>query len=212
MRCSPQELSELIEEVIIPETWFFRDQQPFALLGKLVKEWQQSKEKTYLRLLSAPCSSGEEPYSLVITLLDAGWPIDKFQVVALDISARSLARAQKGEYSGHSFRGEDLSFRDRYFNRTGTAYVLKQEARSKVHFHQGNLLNQAFMAGLGLFDVVFCKNVLIYLDNAARDRAIKLLTKVMARDGVIFVGHAETQLFANRGFISLATASLSGAT
>lgn len=203
LKSSALELNELIEEVIIPETWFFRDRQPFALLATQIKAWKKSKKKLFLRLLSAPCSSGEEPFSVVIALLDAGWPINKFQVMALDISARSLARAQKGEYTKNSFRNDNLEFRDRYFEKVGNKYILKKEARSKVQFLQGNLLNHAFMASLGLFDVIFCKNVLIYLDNQARKMALKTLADLLVLDGIIFVGHAETAILKDSGFIPL---------
>lgn len=203
LRSSLLELNELIEEVVIPETWFFRDQQPFDLLTQKINEWKKDNSKGFLRLLSAPCSSGEEPYSLVIALLESGWPINKFQVMALDISARSLARAQKGEYTENSFRSSDLRFRDRYFKMVDKKYILNREAHSKVHFRQGNLLNPAFMAGLGLFDIIFCKNVLIYLDGTSRKQAINSLKNLLVDDGIIFVGHAETAIFVENGFISL---------
>ncbi len=204
LKTSALELNELIEEVIIPETWFFRDRQPFDLLNSQIRTWKRSKKKLFLRLLSAPCSSCEEPFSLVIALLDAGWPANKFQVMALDISGRSLARAQKGEYTGNSFRDAKLDFRDRYFEKIGNKYILKKEPRDKVQFLQGNLLNHAFMASLGLFDVIFCKNVLIYLDNQARKRALKTLADLLVFDGIIFVGHAETTILKESGFIPLA--------
>ncbi|MCF6289400.1 MAG: hypothetical protein L3J03_00125 [Desulfobacterales bacterium] len=206
LKSSALELNELIEEVIIPETWFFRDRRPFDLLDRQIKTWKRSKEKLFLRLLSAPCSSGEEPFSLVIALLDAGWPVNKFQVMALDISARSLTRAQQAEYTRNSFRGDNLAFRDCYFEQVGNKYILKKEARSKVQFLQGNLLNHAFMASLGLFDVIFCKNVLIYLDNQARKTALKTLADLLVFDGLIFVGHAETTILKDSGFIPLSHA------
>lgn len=203
LKSSAIELNELIEEVVIPETWFFRDKQPFELLRQHLVKWKQDKRKAFLRLLSAPCSSGEEPYSLVMALQEIGWPLKMFQVVALDISARSLARAQKAEYMENSFRSDDLEFRSRYFAKADNKYILNKETNSKVHFRQGNILNHGFMASLGQFDVIFCKNVLIYLDDEARRHAIFSLHNMLTDDGLIFVGHAETTLFDQSKFIPL---------
>ena len=198
------ELNELIEEVVIPETWFFRDTQPFeALLQHLAdREWQRRPD-VYLRLLSAPCATGEEPYSLAIALLRAGWSPDRFQIFAMDISTRALARAQKAEYTDHSFRGQDNDFKKRYFTRIGTSfvrYVLNRDIRQQVIFQHGNLLDPTFMAGLGLFDILFCRNVLIYLGARAREQAIDTLHRMLAPDGLLLVGHAETALFHDHRF------------
>jgi len=197
------ELNELIEEVVIPETWFFRDKKPFEVLNHHVKEVWNKENKAFLRLLSAPCSTGEEPYSLAMSLLNSGWPASKFQIIAVDISHRSLARAQQGVYTKNSFRVEDLEFRDRHFQEDGKEYILNKEIRSKVHFRQGNLLNPIFMGSLGVFDVIFCKNVLIYLDEKSRSQAISLLYKQLVSYGLLFVGHAEAGLFMNTQFIHL---------
>lgn len=198
------ELNELIEEVVVPETWFFRDKEPFNVLKKLINDvWSKPNSKGFLRLLSAPCSTGEEPYSLAIALLQACWPENKFQVVALDISTRSLARAKAAEYTRHSFRGTDDTFRNTFFQESGKKYILNKNIRRKVQFQHGNLLNPAFMSGLGLFDVIFCKNVLIYLDEESRNRAIIALERQLSEDGVLFVGHAETGLFTGSKFTPL---------
>lgn len=204
IKTSTLELNELIEEVVVPETWFFRDREPFNVLKKLInKEWTKTNRKGFLRLLSAPCSTGEEPYSLAIALLQAGWSDNKFQVVALDISTRSLARAKAAEYTKHSFRGTDDTFRETFFQASGKKYILNNNIRKKVQFQHGNLLNPAFMAGLGLFDVIFCKNVLIYLDEESKKRAIITLEHQLSDDGILFVGHAETGLFTNSKFTTL---------
>ena len=113
---SRAEWNELVESVVVTETWFFRDPEPIAAFVRLVREeWLPAHATAPLRLLSVPCSSGEEPFSLVMALLDAGVPADRFQVEAVDISARALARAARGVYGRNSFRGKDLAFRDRYF-------------------------------------------------------------------------------------------------
>jgi chemotaxis protein methyltransferase WspC len=195
------ELKELIEEVIIPETWFFRDQEPFkAITQFLVAQWLPKHKNNLFRVLSAPCSTGEEPYSVTMTLLGSGWPADKFSIHGVDISNRSIARAKKGVYTEHSFRGTEVSSRVRFFKKDKKSFILKKNIREMVHFHTGNILNNTFMEGLGLFDVIFFRNVLIYFDELARQQAITTLYKILADDGILFVGHAEANLFNNSPF------------
>ena len=195
------ELKELIEEVIIPETWFFRDQEPFkAITQFLVAQWLPKHKNNLFRVLSAPCSTGEEPYSVTMTLLGSGWPADKFSIHGVDISNRSIARAKKGVYTEHSFRGTEHSCRGRFFKKDKKSFILNKNIREMVHFHTGNILNSTFMEGLGLFDVIFFRNVLIYFDELARQQAITTLYKILADDGILFVGHAEANLFNNSPF------------
>ncbi len=201
LRSSSIELKELIEEVVIPETWFFRDEEPFKAMSQfLVTQWAPKHKNNLFKVLSVPCSTGEEPYSLTMSLLSSGWPADKFTVHAVDISRRSIARAKEGVYSDHSFRGNDISYRSQYFKQNKKSYILNKNVQDKVHFHNGNVLNKAFMQGLGLFDVIFFRNVLIYFDALSRHQAISTLYKILADDGILFVGHAEANLFSNSPF------------
>lgn len=201
LKSSALELRELIEEVVIPETWFFRDKDPFLVLNKyLVTEWIPSHRNNILRILSVPCSTGEEPYSITMSLLNHGFPADKFTVHAVDISRRALQRAKKGIYTEHSFRGDDFSYRGRHFQKTKKGHVINKAVLKKVHFHNGNILNPLFMQGLGLFDIIFCRNVMIYFDALSRHQAIKTLHQILSDDGILFVGHAEANLFTNSPF------------
>jgi len=201
LRSSALELKELIEEVVIPETWFFRDSEPFKVMIQfLVKEWAPKHKNNLFKILSAPCSTGEEPYSISMALLKSGWPAEKFTVHAVDISHRSITRAKEGIYTAHSFRGSDLAYQKQYFDQKQKYYTLKKNVKDKVHFHVGNVLNKSFMESLGLFDVIFFRNVLIYFDALARHQAISTLYKILADDGLLFVGHAEANLFGNSPF------------
>ena len=196
------ELKELIEEVVIPETWFFRDREPFKAMTRFfLTDWlpKHTSNKIF-RVLSSPCSTGEEPYSLTMTLLDSGLSSDKFTIHGVDISHRSVARAKEGVYTENSFRGTDRSYQSKYFNKNNKSYILNKNIREKVHFHTGNVLNRSFMESLGLFDVIFFRNVLIYFDAISRHQAISTLYKILADDGILFVGHAEASLFNNSPF------------
>ena len=201
LKSSHLELKELIEEVVVPETWFFRDSEPFKALAQFyINQWYPKHRNNLFRVLSSPCSTGEEPYSLTMTLLDYGSPADKFTVHGVDISHRSIVKAKKGAYTEHSFRGSDLSYQSKFFKKRKEIYTLNKCIREKVHFHTGNVLNRAFMEGLGLFDVIFFRNLLIYFDALSRHQVIATLYKILADDGILFVGHAETNLFNNSPF------------
>jgi len=202
LKSSNLELKELIEEVVIPETWFFRDPKTFQAMSQYLKtQWSPKHKNSFLKVLSVPCSTGEEPYSLTMSLLSSGWPAEKFAVHAVDISSRSIALAKKGLYSEHSFRDSDLAYRTLYFQKSPRYYTLNKNIRDKVHFHTGNILNRAFLCGLGQFDIIFFRNVLIYFDTHSRHQALVTLDQILANDGILFVGHAETNLFSNSPFI-----------
>jgi chemotaxis protein methyltransferase WspC len=121
---SSAEWNELVESVVVTETWFFRDPALFdGFVRHVLEEWLPAHPGAPLRLLSIPCASGEEPCSLAMALLDAGVASERFQIKAADISARAIARAERGVYGKNSFRGKDLAFRDRYFKPSKEGFV-----------------------------------------------------------------------------------------
>jgi len=200
---SRAEWNELVESVVVTETWFFRDAEPIAAFVRLVLEdWLPAHPLAPLRVLSLPCASGEEPYSLVMALLDAGVPPDRFQVEAVDISARALARAQRGLYGKNSFRGRDLAFRDRYFQPSKEGLVLAPAVRQCVRFSQANLLSDTFLPGHAIYDFIFCRNLHIYFDRPTQRRALARLQRFLAPSGVLFVGPVEQPVVLDHGFVS----------
>ncbi len=204
---SQPEWNELIEALVVPETWFFRDRGPFAAVARLARDPAAAGLPGHpgrkLRLLSVPCSTGEEPYSLVMALLDAGVSPDRFHIDAADISPRALARAQEGVYGKNSFRGKDLAYRARYFHpaEVGEGFVLSPAVRSSVHFYEANLFGESFMRGKAKYDFVFCRNLLIYFDRATQRLALEKINRLVAPAGVLFVGAAELPLVLDRGFV-----------
>src|SRR5439155_10482889 len=151
---SRAELDELVEAIVVTETWFFRDRDPFNAFLRLAIEWLGKHPTGTLRVLSVPCSSGEEPYSLAITLLDAHILPDRFVINAVDISTHAVARAKQAVYGKNSFRGKELAFRDRYFRQNKDAYELNRHVRECVQFFRDNLLGDAFLAGHGQYDLI----------------------------------------------------------
>jgi chemotaxis protein methyltransferase WspC len=193
LNASPDERQALVEGVVVPETWFFRDREAFAALARLANERLVREPARVLRVLSAPCSSGEEPYSIAMALLDSGIGADRFTIDALDISARVIELARRAVYRRNSFRGHALEFRERHFSATTDGWLLNERVRQTVRFAQANLFGPPY-GGNARYDFIFCRNVLIYFRRDARDRAIGLLDAQLADGGTIFVGPAETGL------------------
>ena len=204
LKDSEEELQELIEAIVIPETWFFRDAEAFAALVRLVgKEWLPKHAEGTLRMLSLPCSTGEEPFSMAMALLGGGFPPQRFHIDAIDISTRAIACAREGVYGKNSFRSKDLSFRDRYFERIERGYCLSPSVRGQVHLRHGNLLSAGWLDGAHSYDVIFCRNVLIYFDQVTQRRAIDVLRRLLTVSGLLFVGPSETALLLEQGFVSV---------
>jgi chemotaxis protein methyltransferase WspC len=202
LQTSEQELHALIDEVVVPETWFFRDQMPFAYLGRYVMaEWFPSHQHAALRVLSLACSSGEEPYSIAMALLETGLAPQHFRIDAVDISHKALRWAQCAVYGSHSFRGDDLLFRERYFEPSKEGYRICERVRDMVTFIHGNVLDAHLLADQGPYDVIFCRNMLIYFDEPARSRALTVFDRLLTPGGLLFVGYAETGLFLASGYM-----------
>ncbi|MBD2163342.1 chemotaxis protein [Calothrix membranacea FACHB-236] len=198
---STAEWEALIDSVIVPETWFFRERESFNFLQKYIQtEWLINQPKRVLRVLSVPCSTGEEPYSIAIALLEAGLNPANFHIDAIDISKKCLLTAQRAIYDKYSFRGNSLSFQERYFQPTEARYRLCKQVRNLVHFRQGNLADTDFLLGAASYDVVFCRNLLIYFEPSTKERTIRTLERLLIEDGLLFVGHAETGLLLNSRF------------
>jgi chemotaxis protein methyltransferase WspC len=203
LRDSSAELNALIDLIVVTETWFFRDKEPFTALVRFVKqEWLPTSNARPLRILSLPCSSGEEPYSIAMALLDAGLSPTRFQIDAVDISQRVLTAAERGVYQRNSFRTRDLRFRNRHFQSTQDGFLLNSEVRKQVRFCRGNLLDANFTSGQGRYDYIFCRNLLIYFDRSTQQAAFKTILDLLLPEGSAFFGSAELSLALTNGFVS----------
>ena len=202
LRSSKEELQALIEAVVVPETWFFRDPGAFDALSSVVRHGAVPMATEPLRLLSVPCSTGEEPYSMAMALLDAGVPSARFQVDAMEISTRALALAEAATYGRNSFRGSGAMGREHHFEPAPRGRRVCERVRRQVRFRHGNMLACPFAPGRDRFDIVFCRNLLIYFDRAAQDRAIQTLGALLKPEGLLFVGSSEGGLALNPAFVS----------
>ena len=200
---SPEELSALVEAIVVTETWFMRGREAFVAFANLsLNDWLPRNPKGVMRVLSLPCSSGEEPYSMVMALLDAGMPVDRFSVDAVDISANALARAANAIYGKNSFRGKHLEFRDKYFVQVEDGYALSPDIQRHVIFHRDNLLREGFKSGVR-YDFIFCRNLLIYFDRVTQGAALNKIRNMLATDGLLFVGPAEMPIVTEHGFANV---------
>ena len=200
LKQDPGEWQLLLEDLLVPETWFFRDQDTFDFILKTARRLICARPGTALRILSAPCASGEEPYSVAMALLEKGFPETSFVIEAIDISPKQIEKARAGQYLEALPRGCCSDKVAKYFTRNGKKLLLSDNIRKLVHFSQENLIGE-FKALTRLpYDIVLCKNLLIYLSDKARNTLIKNVRQLLVEDGVLFAGHAEISFLCNNGF------------
>lgn len=201
---SPREFEALIESAIVPETWFFRDREAFNFMKLYVKyTWLLSQAGKVLRVLSVPCSTGEEPYSIAIALLESGLTPNQFQIDAIDISKVALEKARAYTYSENSFRGEDLEFRSRYFKRQNRQYKLYDWIAKNVNFSWGNLLDPLFLVDRQTYHIIWCRNLLIYFNRTSQKKAFQALDRLLLPEGFLFLGYAEFGTIESDRFVSV---------
>ncbi|MDO8708585.1 MULTISPECIES: protein-glutamate O-methyltransferase CheR [Pseudomonas] len=201
---SQDEQQALIEAVIVPETWFFRYPESFATLAKLaIQRLADINYMRALRILSLPCSTGEEPYSIAMALLDAGLKPHQFKVEGMDVSPLSVEKAKRALYGKNSFRGQDIEFRERHFSAEEDGYRLNERVLEQVRLQVGNLLDPALLASEPPYDFVFCRNLLIYFDLPTQQQVFEVLKRLTHVDGVLFIGPAEGSLLGRFGMRSI---------
>ena len=196
---TPSEINELIEEVIIPETWFFRENQPYEYVLDYFQEQPASKK---INILSIPCSTGEEPYSIAMLLIDNNIHESRYSIDAVDIAVKNIEKAKIAQYRKNSFRSDDLSFVNKHFKRDDDIFSLMDDVKEKVHFHCENVLNDSFSLEKKSYDIVFCRNLLIYFDEDTQNAMFSRLDKLLQPEGILVLGHAENVQHANERFVS----------
>lgn len=196
LRRDETEQEALIEQVVVSETWFFRDQAPFQFLAvNAVRKWATySFQPTHspLRILSLPCASGEEPYSIAMTLFDAGFQPGSFEIEAVDVSEKALQHGRAAIYKQKDFRGKNLDVLQRFFSEERPDELqLIPKVRNTVRFSKGTLLHLPFAQATTRFHMIFCRNLLIYLNQNWRQRAVAIFKELLHPDGLLFIGHAD---------------------
>jgi chemotaxis protein methyltransferase CheR len=187
-----EEWTDLASALSNNETYFFRERaQLKALAAHILDEFL--KRSSRVRLWSAACSSGEEPYSLAMTLLETQKIADPLlSIRATDISPRVLELADKGFYRALSFRATEPAMIQRWFRAEGEGFSIDQRVKRLVSFGRLNLLDSPRVAAEGPFDAIFCRNVLIYFDKPTQKRVVESFAKALRPGGYLFLGHAES--------------------
>lgn len=193
LRTIADEWALLIEALTVHETYFFREEQHFEVLCNIAIPEFRKRNKTQIQIWSAACSTGEEPYSIAMSLLEHGCPLQSIQILATDIDEKTLGNAKRGWYSkkSFSFRRMSENYLDKYFNVDEDGYRLQAHIRQAVQFKQQNLIELAQERGRSLYDAIFCRNVLIYFDDVARTSVVQALYDRLNPGGYLFLGHAD---------------------
>lgn len=189
-----EEFKVFLDSITTNLTRFFRNQPHFdALINYVIPHVIEDKKQTIgdfkIRIWSAGCSTGEEPYTLAMLLKDKLPAPYTFEIIASDISLKSLMTAQKGFYPDSRISGIPQNYLASYFTRVEGGYQIKTELMKTIRFDYHNL---RFDMGARNFDIVFCRNVLIYFDEAAQKITIDNFWKSMARHSYLFIGHSES--------------------
>ncbi len=193
------EVPLLLNEITVGETCFFRNPSQLDAMRKIaLPKILQAREKLSvkkLRIWSAGCSTGEEPYTLAMMLLSEPLMQNKgydFEVMATDLNERSIASCQQGIYDNYAVRNTPPDVLKKYFKPNDGRHELSAEVKAKVKFQRVNLLEDARMLFLKSMDIVFCCNVLIYFDNASKQRVISHFFNNLLEHGYLLLGHAES--------------------
>ncbi len=196
---SLREFNALMDLVTTNETSFYRNEPQLLsfsdeVLPLLVAEKLQEKGIKTLRIWSAGCSTGEEPYTLAMIIMDklgalAGWNVE---IIANDISEQVLQKARQGEYSGITLRNVRPDILQRFFTKSGETYKIKSEVKALVKFSHMNLNDPRKISMLGNMDVVFCRNVMIYFSDEVRKQLVRGFYNILRPGGYLYIGHSET--------------------
>jgi chemotaxis protein methyltransferase CheR len=194
------EWDRVMDALSVQETYFWREMsQVNALIKVLVPNWFKIHPGP-LRIWSAACASGEEPYTLVMALEEAGLGHYPIRIIASDASAAALAKAKQGIYRERSFRTLPAILRDKYFDSHPNGSKIKREIVSRVEFHQANLVSRIDLMDLASAPIIFCRNVFIYFSPDAIRRTIGLFSEMMPPKGSLCVGASESLLKLTRDF------------
>lgn len=193
----PHEAEHLINRFTVNETYFYREEHQLRCLSRslLPDRILNKKPGDRIRIWSVPCSTGEEPYSIAIWLLENWHLVDAYnvEIVGSDIDSAVLRDARLGEYGKRAVSRLPNDLRERYFESFGDErWRIIQDLRESVSFRAANLIDSETIAAEGAFDIIFCRNVLIYFDDESRRRTVENLHGALAPGGYLCLGHTES--------------------
>jgi chemotaxis protein methyltransferase WspC len=189
----PHEIEALAEELVVSESWFFRGGLPlYQALAEFVADRTGSRPVgSPVRLLSLPCSTGEEPLSLAISIHKLGVPTTMYEIDAVDLSSAHVEAAKAGVYSAFAFREPGVDIRPTYFTKINASWIPLPKIRQVVNYRTGNIVDPLFMRNALPYDLILCRNLFIYLTPDGRKKAIAALDRLLAPNGSLCVTAAE---------------------
>ncbi len=189
-------MNDVTEAMTTNESFFFRDNTPFDLFrDHVLPMLEKRRTNKKIRIWCAAASTGQEPYSLAMILKENWhkWQSWNIEIIATDISAQVLDKAKRGHYSQFEVqRGLPIQMLIKYFKQDGEVWKISDEIRRMVNYREFNLLDN--FASLGQCDILFCRNVLIYFDQPTKSDVLGRMSQLLAADGALFLGSAETVL------------------
>jgi chemotaxis protein methyltransferase CheR len=200
-----QELANIIDDLTTNETYFFRERNQLrALLEEILPQLialREAERESPLSIWSAGCSSGEEPYSIVMLAMEAGFEVGRnLRVYASDISRRMLNKARRGVYRPASFRDTEPCLKEKYFTEKDGLWRISDEVKQHVAFTHLNLLDQGRISLLGTMDVILCRNVIIYFDLETKRKVIRTFSEKLRAGGYLLLGHSESLVNVSNAF------------
>jgi len=190
-----EEFQELMNAITVNETYFFREKDQFeALVDSILPELHGSMPKNRpLRILSSPCSTGEEPYSMILHIVEEGRIVEErdIEVVGIDIDSTVIKKAIAAKYTERSIHAIPKSILAKWFKKKALGYELSEDLQGTVDFQVANIFDKTQMRKLGKFDVIFSRNMLIYFDDASRKEVAMTFYDMLNPGGYVLLGHAE---------------------
>jgi len=189
------EFQELMNGMTVNETYFFREKEQFEVLANVILPELHAKMPAGkpIRILSSPCSTGEEPYSMILHILQEAVVVEErdIEVVGIDIDSTVIAKAQASKYSERSIHAIPKPILNQWFRKRGLGYELSEDLQGSVDFQVCNVFDKTQMRRLGKFDVIFSRNMLIYFDDASRKEVAMTFYDMLNPGGYVLLGHAE---------------------
>lgn len=198
-----EELTFIVDLLTVNETYFFREMNQLKTLNEEILPELREKNKAVkkIRIWSAGCSSGEEPYTVAMLMLEQGnffgWDIE---ILGSDINQRVLQHARSGIYRKNSFRSTEQYFIERYFHPENESYRINDNVKQLVNFNHLNLLDPIRVKFVGTMDVILCRNVLIYFDHEVRKKVVNHFYDRLNEGGYLLLGHAESLINISTAF------------
>ncbi|MBE0427497.1 MAG: protein-glutamate O-methyltransferase CheR [Nitrospirae bacterium] len=198
-----EELASIIDVLTVNETYFFREQNQLKTFSEeiLPELRETNKDKKRLRIWSAGCSTGEEPYTIAMLVIEKGYFLGwNIEILGSDINHRVLQVARSGVYKKNSFRTTDHFYLNKYFKEEDRLFRISDSVKQHVNFSHLNLLDPFKTKLVGTMDVIFCRNLLIYFDHQSRKKAVDMFYERLEDRGYLLLGHAESLINLSTAF------------